>query len=533
MQPWEHDRRPGVSMGPYGLHYERTQTWWENSIAWHQYVARCQYLLRQGSFVADVLSLQPEEPMQRFNLLNLSGYDYDGISPQAFLNQVTVKDGRLCVPSGMKYRMLALSATNTKSMSLPMLRKIKALVEEGAVILGTAPESTPGLAGVPQADRKLKDLAMELWGSDGSVTERAVGKGRVFRSMKPEDVLAKLGVARDFSSDKNVNWIHRSLDGADIYFLATCVEQPVNATCTFRVSGRQPELWDPETGSMRRIPGYQIGSNGCTSLPLRFGPSGSMFVVFRDKADPAKQVLGVTHNGTSIVETASPPGATAALDLVQGTVSQTGAYEIQTADGKVRKFEVGPQPAPLVLDGPWELRFPEGWGAPINITLDKLVSWSQHPDPGVKYFSGTATYRKQFDIPAELVASNRRVCLDLGNVAVMAKVSLNGKDLGILWKQPFRMDVTRAVKAGNNDLQVSVVNLWINRMIGDESLPADCELNPDGSLRTWPAWLQDGKPNPSGRFTFSTWRLWKKDEALQESGLIGPVRLLTSETIPD
>lgn len=532
MQPWVEDRRPGMSMGPYGLHYERTQTWWETSKAWHQYVARCQYLLRQGSFVADVLSLHPEEPMQRFNLLSLSGYDYDGISPQAFLNHATVKDRRVTLPSGMRYRLLILSQTNTKNMSVAMLRKIKDLVEAGAVILGSPPEATPGLANLPQADDDLKKLAAELWGADPAVNDRAVGKGRVFRGMKPEDVLTKLEVVRDFSSDKNVNWIHRTVDGAEVYFLATCVDQPVNATCTFRVSGRQPELWDPETGTIKRIPSYQTEPDGRVSLPMRFGPSGSAFVVFREKADASRQVVGVTRNQTPVPEDAASP-APPALDLVQGTISQAGDYEIHTADGKSRRIEVATLPEPLEIGGSWEVSFPPRWGAPEKITLDKLASWSQHADPGVKYFSGTAVYQKKFGVPAGITGKTRRIHLDLGNVAVMAKVSLNGKDLGILWKPPFRVDVTDALQNGENLLEVSVVNLWINRLIGDELLPDDCERNADGSLLKWPAWLQEGKPSPTGRVTFATWRLWSKTDPLQESGLIGPVRILTSETIPD
>ncbi|MCX6876054.1 MAG: glycosyl hydrolase [Verrucomicrobia bacterium] len=537
MQPWTQDRRPGMSMGPYGLHYERTQTWWEDSQAWHQYLARCQYLLRQGTFVAEVLSLQPEEPMQRFNLLALTGYDYDGISPQAFLSQVTVKDGRLTVPSGMQYRLLALSTTNTEHMTVPMLRKIKGLVEDGAVILGEAPAATPGLADYPQADQELKQLAAELWGTDPTVNEHALGKGRVFRGMKPEAVLTKMEVVPDFIADQKVHWIHRTVDGAEVYYLASCVEQPVYATGTFRVSGRQPELWDPEAGTISHIPGYWAAANGCTAVPLRFAPSGAMFVVFRDHADPTRQIVSVTRNGTPIHEVAQTPAAatagTAVMDLVKGTVSQAGAYEILTADGRRRRFEIGSLPEPLEIGGPWEVSFPPHWGAPANVTLDKLVEWSQHPDPGVKYFSGTATYSKKFDLPQAMSGKHRRVCLDLGSVAVMARVWLNGKDLGMLWKAPFRVEVAEALKSGENELRVSVVNLWINRLIGDELLPDDCERNPDGSLRTWPAWLLEGKPSPSGRSTFGTWRLWNKHEALAESGLLGPVRILVSETMPE
>lgn len=171
------------------------------------------------------------------------------------------------------------------------------------------------------------------------------------------------------------------------------------------------------------------------------------------------------------------------------------------------------------------MQFTRGGGAPAEITLDKLTSWSEHSDPGVKYFSGTATYTRTLNIPTELLAKDQRLELDLGKVAVMAEVKLNGKSLGTLWKPPFTVDINRVAKAGPNSLEVSVVNLWPNRMIGDEQLPEDSERNPDGTLKKWPQWLLDGKPSPAGRFTFTSWRLWKKSEPLLESGLLGPVTL--------
>jgi len=533
MQPWVEDRRPGMSMGPYGLHYERTQTWWEDSKAWHQYVARCQYLLRQGTFVADCLSLQPEEPMQRFNLLKLPGYDYDGIGPRAFLEKVTVEDGRLTLPSGMRYRLLALSRTNTETMTVPMLSKIKRLVEDGAAVLGTAPDATPGLADYPNADKVLKRLAADLWGADPTVKERAVGKGRVFRGMKPEDVLARLGVVPDFGSDERVRWIHRKVDDADIYFVATCVNRAVDATCTFRVSGRQPELWNPEAGTIQAIPYYWAEANGRTSVPLQFAPSGSAFIVFREKASPSRQVVRVIRKAVLLASRRAPaaaPTRVPAIDLVNGTVSQSGAYEIQMGDGRTYRCEVS-VPEPMTISGPWELKLAPGGGVPEKITLGKLVSWSHHGDPGVKHFSGSGTYYKRFEITPDLLKlkSTRdpraRILLDLGKVAVMAQVKLNGRDFGVLWKAPYRVDVTDAVEAGENVLEVRVVNLWINRMIGDEFLPDDSERDNRGTLKVWPAWLQEGRPSPTGRHTFTTWRLWKKDSPLRESGLLGPVAL--------
>jgi hypothetical protein len=219
-----------------------------------------------------------------------------------------------------------------------------------------------------------------------------------------------------------------------------------------------------------------------------------------------------------------PSGAIKAL------VTTPGAYALKSAGGKTRNFEVPALPSPIRLEGPWELRFAPNWGAPERVTLDHLISWSEHSEPGVKYFSGTATYLKTFDIPPGLLGAERRLCLDLGKVAVMAEVKLNGQDLGILWKPPFRADITPAARQGENALEIKVVNLWINRQIGDEQLPEDSDRNPDGTLKSWPEWLAQGKPSPTGRFTFTSWRLWKKNDPLVESGLLGPVTIQAAQT---
>jgi hypothetical protein len=538
MQPWP-DRRPGMMMGRWGLHYERTQTWWEQSTAWHEYLARCQYMLRQGLFVADVMDLQPEEPMARCRPLALSGYDYDAYSPSLFMDKVSVQDGKLTLPHGMQYRLLLLP--DVKSMTLPMLRKIKDLVEAGAVALGNPPRQVPGLTDYPKADAELKKLADALWGTDETVKQHAVGKGRVLRGMKPEDALAQLGVAPDFTADRGLRWIHRTADGMEIYFVASGSDRPEQAACTFRQSGKCPEFWDPETGRIAPVRHYEE-ANGQTRVPISFEPAGSVFVVFRPgPADPARRVVSVKRDGQAIVPApaaaappAGPAGAAAspAIDLVRSEVWQPGAYAIETADGKSRRFEIGPMPQPLEIAGPWLVRFDPNWGAPRHITMEKLVSWSKHADPGVRYFSGTATYDKKIAVPHEILGKQRRVYLDLGTVAVMARVKLNGKNLGVLWKPPYRVEITNAVQAGENSLEIGVVNLWPNRMIGDEQLPEDAAHNPNGTVREWPRWLEEGKPSPTGRYTFSTWKLWTKGDSLQESGLLGPVRILTAENIP-
>jgi hypothetical protein len=208
-----------------------------------------------------------------------------------------------------------------------------------------------------------------------------------------------------------------------------------------------------------------------------------------------------------------------------------GNYQLRSARGKTRQFEVQDLPKLLEITGPWELSFPPKWGAPSQITLAQLSSWSENAEPGVKYFSGTASYANTFVLTDDWTKPQQRVYLDLGKVCVMAQVELNGIQLGTLWKPPFRVEVTKALKPGNNQLKVQVVNLWVNRMIGDEELPADSDRNPNGTLKQWPQWLTDGHPSPTGRYTFTTWLLWKKGALLQESGLLGPVTLTASRVI--
>jgi len=217
----------------------------------------------------------------------------------------------------------------------------------------------------------------------------------------------------------------------------------------------------------------------------------------------------LTDNGGHISVTASEPGQ---LTLIRRS-------------GRKTKVTIPPLPKPLAITGPWTITFPPNTGAPGVIKLDHLVSFSEHTDPGVKHFSGTATCRATFDAPKGLIGKNRRLQLDLGNVQVMAQVKLNGKDLGILWKPPYSADVTSLIKPGKNHIEVKVTNLWVNRMIGDEHLPEDSDRRIDGMINSWPQWLQEGKPSPTGRYTFTTTRMWKKDEPLPKSGLVGPVTI--------
>jgi len=606
LQPWL-NRRPGMTMGPWGLHYERTQTWWEQTGPWHRYLARCQFLLRQGKFAADICYLQPEGSPQGAPMYARSGYDYDHVSAEVALKHMTVRNGRLVLPSGMSYRVLVLPPVTT--MTPQLLRKIKALVDAGATVIGPRPTKSPSLSGYPRCDAEVQALAEELW-----------GRGRIIEGKTPEQVLAEKGVPPDFSANRPLRFIHRRAGDVDIYFVAHGGEQSANAVCEFRVAGKVPELWHPDTGAIERdIPYKTVGS--VTRVPLHFEPSGSVFVVFRRASRGVDPVVELRHNGRDILtekraaqiavrralwgpagddrrtkdvtaqvqrfvdagrmsflvadlvaEGDPAPGVVKTLRVeyevggkvfrasasdpetislygpadseptvrlvsasggrVTAEVREPGIYELRTRSGRTVRFSAAPWPRAMEVTGSWEVSFPPNQGAPSRITLSRLISWSDHSDPGVRYFSGTAVYRKTLMVPPEMTGKGgRRLYLDLGSVQVMAQVKLNGRDLGVLWKKPYRVDITGVLKPGRNTLEVRVTNLWPNRMIGDEQLPEDSARNPDGTLREWPQWLLDGKPSPTGRRTFTTWRLWRKDSPLVESGLLGPVTLRAARLV--
>jgi hypothetical protein len=532
MQPWTNpDRAPGMSMGPWGLHYERTQTWWEQSKAWHQYLTRCQSLLQQGLFVADIVSLQPEGALDIPPLANIrDGYRFDVCPAEVVLTRMSVKDGRITLPDGMSYRMLVLPAV--KTMTPPLLRKLKQLVAAGATVIGPRPEKSPSLAGFPQCDAEVKQLASELWGDcDGkAVKEHAFGLGRVICGRTPMEVLEMAGVKPDFSAvPVGLRFIHRTIGDAEVYFVANRSRHAVEAVCSFRVTGKQPELWQPETGRTEDAAVFET-KDGITRLPLRLEAAGSTFVVFRKPA-------AADHIVSAQFTAAGPVTPSAALPAYELTVStagqpvfcawQPGSIALKTLTGTTLQAEVRDVPKPVELSGAWEVSFDPKWGGPAApVTFEQLEDWRKRPEKGIHYYSGTAIYRKTF--PSVIRNPQSKIFLDLGQVAVIAEVKLNGKNLGTLWKPPFRVDITDAVKAGDNALEIKVVNLWANRQIGDAQLPEDSRRKPHGRILSWPPWLTEGKPSPTGRFTFTSQRLWNKGDALVESGLLGPVQVQTA-----
>jgi hypothetical protein len=625
MQPWT-NRWPGMTMGQWGFHFERTVTWWEQGKAWLDYITRCQFLLQQGRAVADAayfcgesapVEMRPCKPPLP------PGYDYDAINADVLLHRAEMKDRRLTLPGGASYSVLVLPPDET--MTPQLLGRIRDFVLDGLTVVSPPPAPhSPSLQDYPDCDERVKSLTFELWGKGDGSRHRA-GKGFVMWNSPMAEVLSNLNLKPDFqfqseSPGAKLVYCHRVADGADIYFVSNQRRQCDTAQCTFRVDGKIPELWHADTGLIEPAPVWSR-QDGLTTVRIQFDPAGSVFVIFRQPAGDADHVIAANASipappsvpaqkleikhaiyeaidgGGSMDVTAKlselaadgqtdiladnslmgrdpapnhvkqlnveytlggkpfnatvPENEMLTLPAAAGhtpfpvwqvvnedgrpfvKTSRNGDFELRTADGKVLKASAGDLPAPIEPVGAWDLKFPPDWGAPAEVKLDRLISWTDSPDPGVRYFSGTAVYEKQIEIPAEYFQSGREIWLDLGGVKNFAEVSLNGQALATLWKPPFRVELTRAAHAGGNALRVKVTNLWPNRLIGDEQLPDDREWS-GKALKAWPQWLLDGKPSPTGRFTFTTWHHWSASDTPLASGLLGPVRLEAVEKIaPD
>ena len=462
---------PGLTHRRWGQHIHRFNTWWSYSRPWMDYLARCQYLLQLGLPVADVCYWFGEGaplPVEAMELAIPEGYDYDLCSSEVVM-QLKMRDGLLVAPSGTAYRYLLLPSADRITPAL--LRKLRELVESGArVIAGDKPKGPPGLTDYPACDSEVSRIADWLW--DGN---------RVIAGRDLASVFLRERLPPDFDG-KGLLYLHRRNGDMDVYFVSSQDEQSGDRVCTFRAAGRRPELWDPETGEIRALPEFQE-SDGRTSIPLRFGPMQSWFVVFRPQAKPA-----VRGRNFASVRTLRP------------------------------------------IEGEWEATFDPRWGGPDRpIIFGQPEDWSRHPDARVRYYSGTAKYRKTITLSAsEASGKEKRLFLDLGNVEVMARVWLNGKACGVAWKPPYLVDITAAARLGANRLEIDVVNLWINRMIGDEQLPEDSNWKDSETLTEWPEWFKNQTKRPSGRFTFTSCRHYKKDTPLVPSGLLGPVTLKTS-----
>ncbi len=600
-QPWTDGRAPGLTWD-FGIFQNRNNTWYETGKDYFAYLARCESLLQQGHFVADILAYEGEEGNGGQSLsAPPAGYASDEIDSDLLVQSLTVDHGLLALPSGQRYAILALA--NTQSVSLPVLEKIAALVRSGAVVFGPKPVHTLGLAGYPDSETRLTKIAGELWGNiDGkTVIKHQVGKGWVYWTGDFQNVAAVLDdrrIAPDFSPAAHgarLLYLHRRIGQAESYFVANQAPGAITTDIAFRVAGRQPEIWDPQKGTMTDAAVWGADGAGRTRVALQLTPGQSVFVVFRRPAPknhlvsvamtgptagattaPALVITKATygdiagHGGTTditallsrmirdneietvisnelvgsdpapnIVKSATidytlggKPGSVtvaenASLDLplftshaakyqvVPGTDGRNrllawapGTFTVTDAAGRATTKEVAETPVPLPVDGAWAVHFDPRWGGPAAVTFDTLTDWTQRPEPGIKHYSGTAEYDKTVTVPADWVKSGRVITLDLGDLESLANVTLNGHDLGCLWSPPYRADVTGVLRPGPNTLVVKVTDTWVNRLIGDDGLPAD------------------------QRLTSTTKPFYNANSPLVPSGLFGPVTFQAADPVP-
>jgi len=692
-QPWE--VAPGLALSYHGTDFNRHNTWWQQSKAYMDYIARSQFLLQQGKSVADVLVFTGESSPNTaflFPEIKALGYDYDLIGANK-LAELIVKDGKLYTKNSGPYAVLAL--TNTQWLLPETIKIVDKLVKDGAKIIGTQPNKSPSLQKFPLSDKEVADQASKLWGQ-GLVQDISI-----------VDFLNKKTIPTDFKVTKgdatDINFLHRKTKDTDIYFVANARKEARDLVLNCRVSGKQPQLWNAETGTITDLIVWNTNANGTVSIPLVLESEQAVFIVFNRPSNTSRQlvkaqskleeakaeslsnlkiikaeygtflqeglvdltdlvkkeqkentidfsasrqfcdcdpamgyvkefrmqykvgdsikqidvaekervfinsgdkelkiiralfgkfkpetrgvpryypVVDVTEKinnqytagllripiNNDLIDNKVLEGDNKALKITISTDGElrtlmipagnalslekdipkpqivlrnntihwitpfNGQLSYTTASGNTKIAEAKKQIVPIVITKPWQVYFSSKVQKEIVSKLDTLISWPESLDDKIKYFSGTASYKNEFTLSKNHLETNRYLELDLGTVAVIAEVIINGKEAGILWKSPFRIPIKDYVVKGKNTIEIKVTNLWTNQLIKDEQYPLDFE-RPKETIKKFPDWLLNNAERKSERTTFSSWKHWNKDSSLLPSGLLGPVRIFVSEVV--
>jgi len=683
-QPW--DVAPGLGLSYHGFDFNRNNTWWNQGKGFLDYIARSQFLLQQGENVADVLVFTGESSPNTAFLkpeIKKIGFDYDLIGANK-LKDLTVKKRTIYSSVGNTYKFLVLPESDF--IKPETLKKVKELVEGGAIVIGKQPSQSPSLTNYPSNDEVVKTYVDELWGKE---LVKDISVSEVLSEKTPDFKI-------ESSDQTDLSFIHRKTADADIYFIANARKEARAIVARFRVSGKQPELWNSEKGTMKDVVVFKENKDGTTTVPLSLGMEESVFIVFKkptitnhltsvkmeleqpkseplsnleivkseygtflqegliditDKVnnaiidgeldfkmsrafcdcDPAMgykkqfrmeyqigetkhqiyaeerehieidaghqplkvlkavfgkfkletegipqnyktyevtdKIKGFVANNTfdisisdALINNQIPKGDKTALkityktdgeertlfipkgqtlklskditkptlvydkDVINWITPNAGKITYTKASGETKTVEVNSIPKLIDLSNNWKVEFPSASQKTINEKFEKLISWSNHKNEDIQHFSGTAIYKNEFEISENLLQKDKQIELDLGSVAVIAEVFINGKKVSTLWKAPFRVNVDDFVKKGTNTIEINVTNLWPNKLIGDESLALDYDRK-GNKIKKLPDWLLNNTKRPSKRTTFASWKHWRKNDALLTSGLLGPVKI--------
>ncbi len=456
----------------HGTAVNRNLTWWNQAHAWFAYIARSQFMLQRGTHVSDVCFIDARTKLRVDGTVHQDfpvPYRFDNAPWQRFVNDMSVKNGQTTFPEGASYKLVVLPRRNI--IRLEEIQKVEQLVNSGATILAQQkPRYGRGLVGFPTVDVKIQNIANSLWGNEPK-GEREIGKGRFLWGYTVEEALKLLDMKQDFScqletpNERGIDWVHRRDGNTDLYFVVNRASEDVKLIAKFRVSGKQPELWNPDNTEIKTVERFKE-NNGITSVQLELTPFESTFVVFRKSGK------------SSVVEKAKP--------------------KIET----------------LKIEGKWNVAFLDGMGAPATIKFDTLVSWTDRSETDIKFYSGEATYRKTIDVPAPFLKGKNPV-LDLGDVRDLVDVRVNGKLIRTLWKPPYRVKLGDALKRGENELEITVANTWINRCIGDIRRHGRTGVKPENA----PRYTQLGNATQD----------YNEETSILPSGLLGPVQLIVEK----
>ncbi|MBO0912001.1 MAG: hypothetical protein J2P13_09425 [Acidobacteria bacterium] len=501
-----------------GTHLNPNVTWWDQAPALVEAFNRAQFLMQQGSPVADLLYFYGDQVPGMVRLKAddparvLPGYDYDVTDEDALLGRLEFSGNRgLRTPEGVEYR--ALSLPESRSLSYPALVWVSRFVRQGGTLIGLEPTGPLGI--ISEAERADYDrMVRTIWSGcrKGEGTEARYGEGRIECTANARAALAAMGIAPDFTftvggekanAEPVFDYVHRKTRSADIYFVRSTGGAPVKATLSFRVHGRAPELWMADDGSIRPALVYRETSDGRTEVPLAFPPHGSIFVVF---AQPSTtHLVSVKRDGEVVFPSVRAGSGVFAAENQSLVTTEPGNYQLtdSAAEEHTIAWDAADPPAPRF--GDWTLSFPAGWGAPPSVSVERFQSWTEWTIPGVRYFSGTATYRATLHVRSAQLGHQDEIWLDLGDVREIASVMVNGRKVQTVWRAPFLVRIDQALHDGENSLAIEVTNLWPNRIIGD---------------------LQPSAGTP---YAHTGVRAYSRDSPLLPSGLLDPVRIVVGE----
>ncbi|MGB3628495.1 MAG: glycosyl hydrolase, partial [Terracidiphilus sp.] len=455
-----------------GTHLNPQVTWWQQAAPFVLAFNRAQFLMQQGGPVSDLLYFYGDQVPGFVRLRDddpahvLPGYDYDVVDEDALLHRLKFEGPGLRTPEGLQYRALALP--HSRSLSYASLKWVQGFVKQGGVIVGQKPSGPLGL--IPDDEKKeYKHIVKAMWaGCDGNSSVAHFGLGTIYCTSDSRSALTAMGVAPDFtfrlneaetsSGEPAFEYVHRRTQNADIYFVRNTWPRELEATLLFRVAGREPELWSADDDVTTPALVYRVAGDGRTEIPLTFPARGSVFIIFQRPS--ARHLVALEKEGSPLFPSIDKGAGVFSVGDRGFVAKDAGTYVATDSEGKKQTIIAQPADVHASASLNWTLSFPAGWGAPLSVPWDHFTSWTESTDPGIRYFSGTATYHAKYQLAKSIAGAGSELWLELGQVREIATVTLNGKRVNTVWREPFAARIDPFLHVGENIIEIKVSNLW-------------------------------------------------------------------------